>query len=83
MFILGIIRHIKIRWLREIVRFFMFRLMVFPINMYCKFFNFWGLMEVGDQVYAVAALTRNLLGVGWVEPSEVLDAVARGKMVIN
>jgi hypothetical protein len=40
-------------------------------------------MEVGDQVYAVAALKRNLLGVGWVEPSEVLNAVARGKIVIN
>jgi len=36
-------------------------------------------MDVGDQVYAVAALIRNLLRVDWVEPSAVVEAVARGK----
>jgi hypothetical protein len=35
-------------------------------------------MEVGDQVYAVAALTRDLLKVGWVEPTVALDEVTGG-----
>ena len=36
-------------------------------------------MKIGDQVYAVAALTRTLLRVGRVESSAVLDAVTRGR----
>jgi hypothetical protein len=40
-------------------------------------------MEVGDQVYAVAAVTRILLRVGRIEPSALLDAVTRGKTVRN
>jgi hypothetical protein len=38
-------------------------------------------MDVGDQVYAVATLTRNLFRVGRVETKKGLGAVTRGKTI--
>ena len=40
-------------------------------------------MNVGDQVRVVANLKRNLLRVGWLEPTAVLDSVTRGKTLRN
>ena len=60
----------------------MLRLMVLTLA-HALSFNFGGFMGLRDQVYAGAALTWNLLRVGLVEPSAVLDAVTRGKTVRN